>query len=256
MTTTTTKTSTPGAVQATVAHDLNQVLRTLQDNPALARALTDPAVAAGAKQAVINQVFPSIHEAAKDALNQAWTMSWQSTRALLRWVESTGVKAAWTWAQDLGILGKSIDEVFAFGQMVYRDHELRGTLTDRRVDVEKRQQLAKTLFSPTMSEPSVEVAMATVASRRGTIDDAVNDFLQLGADLAGGKLAMVTVAKPMPDEQKNRLGAVLQARLGGKIIVEEIVDPSVLGGVRVECGAQVIDSTMAARLETARRDFA
>ena len=254
--TTTTRTTMPASTHATVAHDLNQVLRTLQDNPALARALTDPAVPAMAKANLISRVFGSIPEAAKDALNPAWTMSWESTSALLRWVESTAVNAAWMWAADLGVLRQSIDEVFTFGQMVYRDHELRGTITDRRVDVEKRQELVKTLFSPTMTEPSVEVAMAAVSSRRGTIDDAVNDFLKLGADLAGGKLARVTVAKPMPDEQKNRLGDVLQARMGANIIVEEIVDPSVLGGVRVECGAEVIDSTMATRLETARRNFA
>jgi len=246
----------PASTHATVAHDLNQVLRTLQDNPALARALTDPAVTAGAKARLIAGVFPAVADASKDALAPAWSMSWDSTRALMRWVESVSVTAAWMWASDLGILRQSIDEVFTFGQMVHRDHELRATVTDRRVDVEKRQDLVKTLFAPTMTEPSVEVAVAAVSSRRGTIDDAVNDFLQLGADLAGGKLAVVTVAKPMPEEQKNRLGEVLQARMGSKVIVEEIVDPSVLGGVRVECGAEVIDSTMTARLETARRDFA
>jgi len=255
MTQPTTRTTTPASTHATVAHDLNQVLRTLQDNPALARALTDPAVVAGAKANLISRVFPTIADAAKDALNPAWTMSWDSTRSLMRWVESTAVTAAWTWAADLGILRQAIDEVFTFGQMVYRDHELRAAVTDRRVDVEKRQELVKTLLSPTMTEPSVEVAMAAVSSRRGTIDEAVSAFLQLGADLAGGKLAMVTVAKPMPEDQKNRLGAVLQARMGNKIIVEEIVDPSVLGGARVECGAEVIDSTMTSRLETARRDF-
>ena len=246
----------PASTHATVARDLNEVLRTLQDNPALARALTDPAVVAGAKASLISHVFPLISDASKDVLKPGWTRTWDSTRALMRWVESQSVTEAWMWAADLGVLRQSIDEVFDFGQMVYRDHELRGTITDRRVDVEKRQDLVKTLFSPTMSEPSVEVAMATVSSRLGTIDDAVNAFLKIGADLAGGKLAVVTVAKPMPDEQKNRLGDVLQARMGTMIIVEEIVDPSVLGGVRVECGAQVIDSTMTSRLETARRNFA
>jgi len=246
----------PASIHATVARDLNEVLRTLQDTPALGRALTDPAVVAGAKASLMAHVFPAISDASQDALKPAWSMTWDSTRALLEWVESTSVTAAWMWAADLGILRQSIDEVFTFGQMAYRDHELRAAITDRRVDVEKRQDLVETLLSPTMSEPSVEVAMAAVSSRRGTIDDAVNAFLQLGVSLAGGKLAVVTVAHPMPEDQKNRLCDALETRMGSKIIVEEIVDPSVLGGVRVECGAQVIDSTMTARLETARREFA
>jgi len=249
-------TTTATSTHAEVAHDLNQVLRVLQENPALARALTDPAVVAPAKAKLIDTIFPHMAQATKAVVNQAWTMSWDSTKALARWVESTAVTTAWKWAEEIGVLPRAIDEVFAFGQMLLRDHELRAAVTDRRVAVEPRQELVKTALSSTMADPSVEVAMAAVASRRGTIDDAVRAFLQLGADLAGGQLAVVTVAKPMPEDQKNRLGQALEARLGSKIIVEEIVDPQVLGGVRVECGAEVIDSTMASRLETARRDFA
>jgi F-type H+-transporting ATPase subunit delta len=37
--------------------------------------------------------------------------------------------------------------------------------------------------------------------------------------------------------------------------VQEIVDPGVLGGVRVEFGDEVIEGTVADRLEQARRLF-
>jgi len=114
----------------------------------------------------------------------------------------------------------------------------------------------RTLLGATMMPASIEVAALAVAARWGTIDDAVHTFLETGAELAGGRLAVVTVAKRMSPEQKTQIGAALAARLGTGIIIEEIVDAGVLGGVRVECGAEVIDSTLASRLEAVRRDFA
>ena len=37
--------------------------------------------------------------------------------------------------------------------------------------------------------------------------------------------------------------------------MQEVIDPDVLGGVRVELGDEVIEGTVAARLEQARRLF-
>ncbi|MCL2784493.1 MAG: F0F1 ATP synthase subunit delta [Propionibacteriaceae bacterium] len=241
---------------AQVAHDLNQVLRTLREHPALARALTDPSATAQARGKLIDSAFASLSTEARGELKVAMTMNWESNRAFLAWVENTAVRAAWTWAAEAGVLRRAIDEVFAFGRLVYTDHEARASITDRRVSVERRQELVKTLLSPTMAAPSVEVAMAAVSSRQGTIDDAVHTYVEIGTELAGGRLAVVTVAKALPSDQKDRIREALEAHLGTQIIIQEIVDPQVLGGVRVECGAEVIDSTLAARLESARRDFA
>ncbi|MCL2736917.1 MAG: F0F1 ATP synthase subunit delta [Propionibacteriaceae bacterium] len=247
---------TPGSTPDQVTRDLNQVLRALQAYPALARALIDPSAQAESKSTLIASVFAGISDETKTILAKALTTSWDSTKAFMAWVEATEVEAAWTWAKNEGALDACLDEVFSFGQLMVTNHEVRAAVTDRRVDVEQRQALVRTLLSSTMSEPAIDVALAAVSSRQGTIDDAVQSFLQIGADLADALLAVVTVARPLPSQQKADLGAALQARLGRRIIVEEIVDPDVLGGVRVECGAEVIDSTMTARLEAARRDFA
>ena len=247
---------TAPAASAQVTHDLNRMLQVLQAYPALARALTDPGAALSAKSGLVDRVFDSLAPQARDLLKDGLNQSFASTTALLSWVETTSVMSAWKWAQATSVLEKSIDEVFEFGQMMLTDHELRACVTDRRTPVHTRQELVRTLLAPAMTPCSVEVAAAAVSSRIGTIDEAIEAYVELGAQLAGGQVAVVTVAKPMPDDQKERLTKALQNRLGAKIIVEEVVNPTVLGGVRVECGAQVIDSTLAARLETARRSFA
>ena len=246
----------PTSSQAQVARDLREVVRVLRDNSALARALADPAASADNEYRLIDNVFAPISPEAKQIIKQVVGRSWESTAQFMAWAEDTAVSQAWQWAKAEGVLLRCIDEVFEFGQMVARDHTVRAAITDRRVPVERRQELVHDLLAPTMAEPTIQLAMETVASRWGTIDDAVKASLNAGADLAGARLAVATVAKALPDDQKRRLGDALETRFGTAVIVEQTIDPAVLGGVRIECGADVIDSTMASRLEAVRRDFA
>ena len=249
-----TKAQTKPASSSQVTSDLNLVLRTLQENPPLARALIDPGAAGANKDELISAIFTDLSTGAKTLLAQAWEKSWTSPEVFIAWVESVAVTSAWDWAQGEGTLEDSIDQVFAFSQVLRRDHGVRAAITDRRVSAERRQDLATNMLAAAMTPPALNVVLLAVSSRQGTIDEAMARFLGLGADLAGAKLAVVTVAKPLSAAQKTSLGAALQARMGATII-EEIVDPGVLGGVRVESGSQVIDDTVATRLEAVRRDF-
>jgi F-type H+-transporting ATPase subunit delta len=65
---------------------------------------------------------------------------------------------------------------------------------------------------------------------------------------------VVTSAVPLSDRQKQRLGAALAAVYGHQMHLNLEVDPEVLGGVSVRVGDEVIDDTVAARLDdTVRR---
>ena len=249
-------TSSPGSAYAQVTSDLNLMLSTLKTHPALARALTDPSAPLPAREKLIDRAFAVVGQEARTILGETLTKNWDSTKTLLNWVEERAVKTAWQWAENLSVMERCLDEVFAFGQMVYHNHEVRAALTDRRQSVDKRQDLVRTLLGPTMSEPGVEIASAAVGFRQGTIDEAVSRFLDIGAGLMNAQVAVVRIAKPLDSTQKNQLTSALKNRMGTNIIIQEIVDPSVLGGVRVECGAEVIDSTLTSRLEAAHRDFA
>ena len=247
-------TAAPVLSPAQTVRDLGLIARALGDHPGLARALTDAAAPGAKKAELIDAAFAGTSAAARQVVTGGLDQSWASLSAFLTWVERTTVLQCWQWAKADGHLAQAIDDVFDFGQLVARDHEVRALVTDRGVPVERRTGLVRELMADAVA-PATEVAAAAVARRRGTIDDAISDYIGIGVELAGARLAVVTVAKPLPSEQRARLLDALQAHLNTPIIIQEVVEPTVLGGVRVECGAEVIDSTLAARLETARREF-
>ena len=66
-------------------------------------------------------------------------------------------------------------------------------------------------------------------------------------------MAVVTSAVPLSDTQKQRLGAALAKLYGRRMHLNLDVDPEVIGGLRVQVGSELVDGTVTARLDEARR---
>ncbi|MGQ4426300.1 F0F1 ATP synthase subunit delta, partial [Streptomyces violaceoruber] len=78
----------------------------------------------------------------------------------------------------------------------------------------------------------------------------------LAADRRDRMVAVVTSAVPLSDTQKQRLGAALAKVYGRPMHLNLDVDPEVLGGIRVQVGDEVINGSIADRLEDAGRRLA
>jgi F-type H+-transporting ATPase subunit delta len=57
----------------------------------------------------------------------------------------------------------------------------------------------------------------------------------------------------MSDADQSRLAEILGGQYDTTVHLNVVVDPDVLGGVRVEIGDEVIDGTIISRLDDARR---
>jgi F-type H+-transporting ATPase subunit delta len=62
--------------------------------------------------------------------------------------------------------------------------------------------------------------------------------------------AQVTSAHPLTDDQVRALKANLKARTGQDIAVDLEVEPAILGGLVVQIGSQMIDSSIRTKLDT------
>ena len=63
----------------------------------------------------------------------------------------------------------------------------------------------------------------------------------------------MSVSFQLSDEQSARLTNALKTLTGRDININVIIDRAVLGGLRVRMGDDLIDGTIASRLETASR---
>jgi F-type H+-transporting ATPase subunit delta len=78
----------------------------------------------------------------------------------------------------------------------------------------------------------------------------IRAFRQLAAAHRGETNAEVTSAHPLDADQVDALKAQLRTRLGRDVNVDLSVDPSLLGGLVVKIGSQMIDSSIKTRLNS------
>ena len=95
-----------------------------------------------------------------------------------------------------------------------------------------------------------------MSRERGTVEAALEEFLQLAAAALSESVATVHTARELSADEQTRLTAALAKQYGQEIQLHVVVDPELIGGLRVEIGDDVIDGTVVSRLDDARRRIA
>jgi F-type H+-transporting ATPase subunit delta len=86
--------------------------------------------------------------------------------------------------------------------------------------------------------------------RLGKLPAIIKSFRQLAANHRGETSAQVVSAHPLTTDQLSALKQQLRARVGRDVSVDLSVDPTLLGGLVVRIGSQMIDSSIKTRLNT------
>lgn len=237
-----------------LAEELFAIADTLAGQPSLRRALTDPSMDDGARSQVVAALFGAkVSDAAVHVLSEAARLRWGSSGAFTAAVERQGVRAALEAAQRDGQLDEVEDQLFRLGRIVDTDRELRAVLANRSVEVGHRQELLASLLAGKVLPTTTALARRAVVARNRTFDLTLAEYLTIAALLRRRAIATVRVARPLTSEQEERMRNALSRQVGREVTLHVVVDPSVIGGVRVSVGDEVIEGTIASRLTDAHR---
>jgi F-type H+-transporting ATPase subunit delta len=242
----------------TMADELFGFTSLLDRERALRRALADPATDPERRAALLERVVG-------DRLGQ-WTLGllrplvrsrWSEPRDLTDAVEILARRAALGVAEREGTLDDVEDELFRFGRILEAEPQLQQLLQDRAAPDERRVALLDGLIGGRVSPTSRRLLDQAVRSPRGrTLDRAVGELVELAAARRERYVAYVTAAAPLTEEQEERLAAVLARVYGRQVSLQVAVDPDVLGGLVVRVNDEVVDGSVATRLQDVRHRLA
>jgi F-type H+-transporting ATPase subunit delta len=242
------------AQAAQVGEDLFGLAGVLRSTPGLRRVVTDAAVDADARAGLARQLFEGkVDGLSLDLLVTAVRHRWTATRDLADVLEYLGVVAVVRSSEDPGRLA---DELFSFSRLLAVNPELRNALGDpTRTEEDKRALLDGLLAGRILAPTSRLVQQSLVGSYR-TVSAAILDYQKTAAAVHGERVATVRSARPLTDEERQRLQGALTAQYGREVHLNVVVDPRLIGGLRVEIGDDVIDGTISSRLDDAGRRLA
>lgn len=240
---------------ASVSGDLLAVAGLLGQEKSLRQALADSGQPAGTRGAIVRDLFGGkVSDTSLAVLDEVVSARWSNDVDMVDAVEQLGAQAAFTVAESDGSLDRVEDELFRVGRAVDGSADLQMALTDPSLGAEHKSALVRDLIGATAAPTTTSLVSYAAANLRGRQPAVVVEALAtLAADQRQRLLAEVRTAVGLTPEQTGRLAAALSTLQGRDVRLNVIVDPEVVGGIVVRVGEDVIDGSVASRLEQARR---
>jgi F-type H+-transporting ATPase subunit delta len=238
------------------ASNMFAVVDALEASPTLRRAVTDPGTPESARGALVHGLLDGkVDKAVVDLVAEAATLRWAGGRTFAAALERQAVRGQLVAADRSGELEDTEDQLFRFARFVESDPELRNVLADRAIDRDRRQELVDELLRGRATDSTIVLAKRAVAARERTFAQTIEGYVMLAAAQKNRVVATVRVANSLTENQRDRLVAALNNQIGRQVTIQEVIDPDILGGIRVELGDEVFEGTVSGRLEEARRLF-
>ena len=234
---------------------LFSVAQLLSVEKTLRRHLADPAVAEEARTGLVERLLGNqLDRPALEAVAAAVAARWSRPVDLVNGLEALARNAMLASAGKGGELDDVEDELFRFGRILDREPRLSGLLADTAQPLEGRIALLDRLLSDKVSPATATLLRQAVSLPRGRhLDVIAEELAELAAARRELSVARVTTPVRLTGEQEQRLTGTLSRLYGRPMSLQVELDESLLGGLVVRVGGEVIDGSVAGRIEAARR---
>ena len=139
---------------------------------------------------------------------------------------------------------------------VLGDREVAGVLSNPSIAADERMKLVGDMPGILDREATNLAKLLIESNRVREIAGVAEEFERLADEAAGRVRAVATTAIELVAADRERVAGELSKQLGKEVRLEVVVDPRVLGGMKLQYGDRVVDATVAARLQQLRRRLA
>lgn len=240
-----------GQVDLATSEQLFGAARAIGGSLQLRGILADRSTDVDRKKAAITAVFGgSMGATALSLLSTTASSRWSNDDEMLGGIEDLALRAA----AESAPAGTSVEaELFAFGRAVSSSAELELAVSSKLGSTEAKVTLVETLLGGKASAQTIAIVRHLVQQPRGRrIGALVRYAASVVAEQSGFAVATVTTARPIGAEQLTRLQAGLSKTYGRDLRLNPVIDPKVIGGIRVQVGDDVIDGSVASKLTDLR----
>ena len=139
----------------------------------------------------------------------------------------------------------------------FGNKRLQFILREPKIPLTRKQQVVRDLLADKLRPEALNLAFLLV--ERDLVDHATAIFTEFDKrynNYKGQAIAQVTTAIPLDPELREQVRGQLAEMAGKRIILQERVDPSILGGAVARIGDTLIDGSLRRRFELLRSQIA
>lgn len=239
-----------------IGEELFFVTQLLDTNARVETALTDPSRPLADKKALLNNLIgDQAHSVTMEILTDLVDRKWSRARDIANAVEDFGVDAMMYYADYKESTLRVSIELAQLHSALLKLPVFRSKLYDTLATPQSRVSLLHGLLDGSnlnaVTVRLAEHATANLRKRRylSTLQWLINKFSRH----MGESMITITTAAPLTTQQVERLLDVYGKKLDRKVHINSVVDPSVIGGMRIQVGDEVTDNTVVAQLRQLKR---
>ncbi|HEU4320251.1 MAG TPA: ATP synthase F1 subunit delta [Acidimicrobiia bacterium] len=163
-------------------------------------------------------------------------------------------KGIFEMASGEGSLDRVEGELLTISRAFETSPELRSTLTDPQLPLDKKQGVVDELIGGRATSLTIGVIQLLVSQGRASDIPAIASAVaEVAAASRDKEVAEIRSAVPLDDATVARLTAALGRATGKAVEAKVVVDPSVIGGVVARVGDTVIDGSISKRVDSVRQ---
>ncbi|MBN9797195.1 F0F1 ATP synthase subunit delta [Pseudonocardia alni] len=241
----------------TTADELFAVARFLDSERSVRRLLADASSPEDARADLVRRLFGSqLSQPTVDLVSELAGKRWSTPRDIVTGAEGLARRTAIAIADRNGSLDEVEDQLFRFGRVVAREPQLASLLGDAARPVEGRVQLLDSVLGEKVYPVTATLLREAVRLPRSRhLDVVAEELAELAAARRDRSVAKVRTPVELSSEQETTLAETLGRMYGRTISLQVELDRSLLGGLVVQVGGEVIDGSVAGRLAAARRSL-
>ena len=245
------------ATAAQIGTELFLIVDQLDTERALRVAIADTSLEPGQRAGMVKDVFGGkVAEPTLNILTAAAEQEWSTPREFRAGLINLGRFALQKGAQEQGQLEQVENELYQLSILLEDEKELTQLLSDRTATAAQKRGLLASVIYGKVTMFTEALALQVIGRPHHNPVDDLAELAENVAEMRGKSVARVKTAEALNDTQRDALARKLEQIYGREIAIHSEVDPSLLGGMVVRVGDEVIDGSTRGKIERLRTDMA
>jgi len=173
------------------------------------------------------------------------------TRAALRYA-----KATLNLAKEKGFAKEVNDDMILIQSTIEDNHDLEVMLKSPVIKSNSKRSVLKEVFEKKVNGITMGLLNLLIENKRPALLNLVaKEYIVIYDFLQGVEVAQVTSAVPLTKEIEKTILKRVEESIGKEITLNNIVDPSIIGGFVLRVGDKLYDSSVSYRLKDLLSQF-
>lgn len=159
-------------------------------------------------------------------------------------------------AKEKGQIEAIQQDLLELKKVFLTNKELEELLNNPKLAMTSKQELLANVFKAANPLILNTLLIMLEKNRLAEIVPAVDVFNEYANEAAGVADATVFSTRPLTEDESQGISTAFAAKIGRQSLkINNIIDPSLIGGVRLQIGTRIYDSSLSGKLERMQKDL-